>query len=556
LRHPSSEVLEKLLRGDLSGRRLETVLAHLKQGCRRCEEELEPLVSFLVIDGRLQQRVHPEEDYDAPLKAAFAAVLARSRDLAAERAAAPRLAQALCESLVAEGGDLTDLPPDLQQRVATASICEELLRRSTELRFDDPEGMVQTARLAVAIADRLDPVRYGSASLADLRARAWAELGNALRVRDDLRGADRALTQATQLLRRGSGQPSLTARVEELTAALRAHQRRFREAFQHLKKAQDLYEREKDRTAVGRILIIRGLYSGYDGDTQGAMQYLKQALQYLHPHRDSKLRFLAIHNLILFMAERGEYREARVALFTAMPLYHEHAGKMDWLRVRGLEGTIAAGLGDLEKAERAFRTERKASRRPALFSPPPSRIWSWSQSGSARAARRRSRRLGGRSLGWWTCSAGSASSARHSAPFSCFPRPRCARASPSSWSRPPCASCGRSTAQRRGGDRDDPVRPGAVMNEGCETQTAVISYPADLPQLLELSDNELARELLFLAAAKLFELGRLSSGKAAHLAGISRVAFLRDLARIGVAAINLRDDEIDAEIQAARELAG
>jgi len=91
---------------------------------------------------------------------------------------------------------------------------------------------------------------------------------------------------------------------------------------------------------------------------------------------------------------------------------------------------------------------------------------------------------------------------------------------------------------------------------GTDTKQAVIEYPSGLPELLKLSDLELTHELLFLAAAKLYEIGRLSSGKAARLAGMNRMTFLRELDRIGVAAINLRDEQIEAEIRAAREMAG
>jgi len=43
-----------------------------------------------------------------------------------------------------------------------------------------------------------------------------------------------------------------------------------------------------------------------------------------------------------------------------------------------------------------------------------------------------------------------------------------------------------------------------------------------------------ARELRMLAAIKLYELGRLSSGRAAELAGVSRVEFLLALGRYKV----------------------
>ena len=84
---------------------------------------------------------------------------------------------------------------------------------------------------------------------------------------------------------------------------------------------------------------------------------------------------------------------------------------------------------------------------------------------------------------------------------------------------------------------------------------ATIDYPEDFPHILKLSDRELVQEMVFLAAAKLFELGRVTASQAARLAGMDRLAFLGQLARVGTPAINLRGEEIEAEIEAARELA-
>lgn len=83
---------------------------------------------------------------------------------------------------------------------------------------------------------------------------------------------------------------------------------------------------------------------------------------------------------------------------------------------------------------------------------------------------------------------------------------------------------------------------------------ASISYPQDFPQLLEMSDVEFIREMRVLAAAKLYELGRLTAGKAAQLAGMSRLQFLTQLANFGVPAINIQGEEIEVEIGAALEL--
>jgi len=47
-------------------------------------------------------------------------------------------------------------------------------------------------------------------------------------------------------------------------------------------------------------------------------------------------------------------------------------------------------------------------------------------------------------------------------------------------------------------------------------------------------ETAFAREMRILSAVKLYELGRLSSGRAAELAGMSRVEFLLELGRYQV----------------------
>jgi predicted HTH domain antitoxin len=54
-----------------------------------------------------------------------------------------------------------------------------------------------------------------------------------------------------------------------------------------------------------------------------------------------------------------------------------------------------------------------------------------------------------------------------------------------------------------------------------------------------------------MAALKMFELGKLSSGKAAELAGMSRVEFFAACGRYRVSIFNYPDDEIQSELASA-----
>jgi predicted HTH domain antitoxin len=69
--------------------------------------------------------------------------------------------------------------------------------------------------------------------------------------------------------------------------------------------------------------------------------------------------------------------------------------------------------------------------------------------------------------------------------------------------------------------------------------------------IAEKTDVEsFGKELLTLAAVKLYELGRLSSGVAAELAGMSRVEFLLHLSQYKVFPLNAELEKLESDYAA------
>jgi predicted HTH domain antitoxin len=84
------------------------------------------------------------------------------------------------------------------------------------------------------------------------------------------------------------------------------------------------------------------------------------------------------------------------------------------------------------------------------------------------------------------------------------------------------------------------------------TKTLTISYPEELLGEVGTTPEAFEQEIRFLVAAKLYELGRLSSGRAAELAGMTRVDFLNELGRYQISVFNYSPEELEREIQEAK----
>ncbi len=81
--------------------------------------------------------------------------------------------------------------------------------------------------------------------------------------------------------------------------------------------------------------------------------------------------------------------------------------------------------------------------------------------------------------------------------------------------------------------------------------TLTIEYSDDLLFRLGVSQDRFPDEARFLLAAKLYELGRLSSGEAAAMAGTSRVEFMFNLNKIGLSMSNLREEDAPSDLDFA-----
>ena len=78
--------------------------------------------------------------------------------------------------------------------------------------------------------------------------------------------------------------------------------------------------------------------------------------------------------------------------------------------------------------------------------------------------------------------------------------------------------------------------------------TLKIEYPEEILVSLKETKDDFARELKIAAAVKLYEIGKLSSGKAAKLAGMNKVTFLNTLGKYQISISTVEEFEEDMRI--------
>ena len=75
-----------------------------------------------------------------------------------------------------------------------------------------------------------------------------------------------------------------------------------------------------------------------------------------------------------------------------------------------------------------------------------------------------------------------------------------------------------------------------------------VEIPSQLPDSVHCTPDDFARQAKMAMAAKLYEMGKISSGMAAQMVGVERVAFLHQLSQYGVAMIDLEAEDLHADV--------
>jgi tetratricopeptide (TPR) repeat protein len=367
--HYSREELWEAYLGYLSSERRTAIWLHVGGGCCVCVQRAFELLDELLGDPPDlaeepcevdKETGRPPDLYDLAIERALVASLKVTGNLRKERAKLPEAMDLLTQKGAQVFGR------EAPARLRGLAGVEALLQKSWEARYEDPHEMVFQANLASVWAQRLDPARYGHPFVRDLQCRTLIELGNAHRVADELEEAQKILDHAAHLISDGAGDDLLEARLCDVQASLHAARRFFSASCGALDTVHAIHQRRGDHHLAGRALISKGVYTGYQGNTEEAEKLIRRGLDLVDRDREPSLFVTAVHNLIYLVVEQGRFREARTFLFRHRPYCLEVGWRINLLKLRALEGRIAAGLGKFDQAETIFREVREGFRAERL----------------------------------------------------------------------------------------------------------------------------------------------------------------------------------------------
>jgi tetratricopeptide (TPR) repeat protein len=246
------------------------------------------------------------------------------------------------------------------RRFAVSGLVKDLTDRSHSMRYRDPEETLHLADLARLAADACFVEGADQElRLADLRARAWGQYGNALRLNARLREAEQALMNADRNRLAGTGDPMLRAALLERWTSLRTSQGLYDSAIEMAEEVGQVYRELGETHLLASSMVQKAIASLYAGESESAIRTLNRAIPLIDHEDDPNLLLAACHNLIhaYVMLDRPE--QALLLYSEIRTLYREFTDPLILLRAAWQEGELLRDLGHLRAAETILLNTRK-----------------------------------------------------------------------------------------------------------------------------------------------------------------------------------------------------
>lgn len=235
------------------------------------------------------------------------------------------------------------------------ALCEVLCLESQSQCAHDPAAGAALAELALKVAER---VAGEAAWRTKVRGLALAHMANALRAQGDFPAAERAFLSADRCWK--TGEAARNGLLEEgllfaLKASLRRSQRRFEEEAALLEQASAAATSVKFRV---QVLLSRARLAKEMGDLEKAVAILLEASETAIPDDDGRVVLSIQHGLADNLSKLDRFPEAEALLPAVIDLSRKCGGQVDLVRLRWIEGRVAAGLGHREEGVATLRKVR------------------------------------------------------------------------------------------------------------------------------------------------------------------------------------------------------
>jgi tetratricopeptide (TPR) repeat protein len=228
------------------------------------------------------------------------------------------------------------------------AVLQRLMEKGHSLRFDQPdEGLRIVDDILAWSQTNTSPL------VSPIRARAFMERGNFLRILSDSDGAYAAFREALrELTENGTRDPLDLARYQEFRGALEKDCGNYRAAVDLLRKALAKIRRWGDSHTLQRVLISTSLSELYGDNFEQAERLLDESLRI--PEPDSLLlKFAAVNKVLVYLFSGQPHKAYQCLLRVRNRLgsswFHGFpgAGRM---KVLWTEGNILSALGREEEA--------------------------------------------------------------------------------------------------------------------------------------------------------------------------------------------------------------